>query len=507
MLMTPDRARRLLTLAKREVARRRALGGPGSGNFGHSGRPGHVGGSSSESGAEAVKREHERQTELAARQTNPLANPKAVLGARDTQATRRYVAAYGEEFKSAPLPDGVEKGPDRECYRNASLLVMTHPEYDYAEGFAKVEELPELTFMHAWAVTKDGTVVDPTWRKPEMSQYFGVRYDRAAYLKYLYRAEIYGVLGSTEKNARRATDTGVPELRRGLKILGGPGSGNFGHAGRPGEVGGSAPSDFQSAEAARLADAMERAVGEISSERLRGGLTNTTYAQRGLVKKAVVNSLTPTFASELARRDVAMEEGFIQTPQGMMTPATYVNANLNLWAETSGDSDNEAIRMQLAVEREFALKDAATEHFEWPMSVEVDADHNASARQAFVRAEYNETQRWFAERGITHVSVYRGMALGKEDADKLRRESGPISMQPASSWTTDIRVARGFAKETSSTTYRQALLFSTRVPVSRILSTSLTGRGCLKEAEVLMLGGTLNAKVEPVSMDRNYIDD
>jgi len=56
----------------------------------------------------------------------------------------------------------------------------------------------------------------------------------------------------TGKVVNRTPDRPLPTLRvfipQWLALRGGPGSGHFGHAGRPGKVGGSAPSDFHSAE-------------------------------------------------------------------------------------------------------------------------------------------------------------------------------------------------------------------------------------------------------------------
>lgn len=118
------------------------------------------------------------------------------------------------------------RGTPKECYKNASLLVLERTDLTYAEGFATTpatqsltkayaDDLnkPGLTFQHAWAVDKAGNVVDPTWDHPEKNTYFGVKYERKAYLKYLYTAKIYGVLGSTRSNVRKAIDTGVPKLR------------------------------------------------------------------------------------------------------------------------------------------------------------------------------------------------------------------------------------------------------------------------------------------------------
>jgi hypothetical protein len=226
------------------VTKRRDLGGPGSGNFGHAGRPGEQGGSAPADGGgggggspkedsqEELRRrfedpnrrrwpepktdEEREQDRLATAQSNPLAKPDFVLGMDNdiNGETTRYVAAYGQEFKAAPLPEGVEPGTKQECYKNASLLVMSRPDLTYVEGFAKNGEVGDhFSFMHAWAVDKDNNVIDPTWDNPEKNQYFGVKYDREKYLKYLYKAEIYGVLGSTFDNARNAIKTGGKKLR------------------------------------------------------------------------------------------------------------------------------------------------------------------------------------------------------------------------------------------------------------------------------------------------------
>lgn len=227
--LTPPVAARLLTLAVLRV-----YGGTGSGNFAHAGRPGTVGGSSAES---------THQQQLAAVQTNPLAHPSIVAGMEwnvRQEPFKQYIAAYGEQFTSdGMLPADVKAGEPNQCYRNASLLVMERPDLTYAEGFFEDKKIPGLAIWHAWAVSADGKVIDPTLGGQPAAKdgtYFGVKYDRAAYLKYLYTAKIYGVIGSTQANAERAVRDGGRSLR-GITALGGPGSGNFGHAGGKGGKG------------------------------------------------------------------------------------------------------------------------------------------------------------------------------------------------------------------------------------------------------------------------------
>lgn len=164
-----------------------------------------------------VEAEARTQAELAAKNTDPLANIPFVLGADglDLIGQRnaiRYVSAYGQSFKAAPKPADVKKMPLGECYVNATKLVLQRDDLDYAEGWAHPDGIP-FPILHAWAVTKDGTVVDPTLNHPEKSQYFGIRYARDKYLKSVFRNGYYGVLGSTSEVASRAVWTGGKDVR------------------------------------------------------------------------------------------------------------------------------------------------------------------------------------------------------------------------------------------------------------------------------------------------------
>lgn len=224
----------------------RAGGGAGSGYFGHAGRPGEVGGSapsgvstkiiSGDIGIGGVTlpdtdeelTEADAQATLAATRTG-IGAPVYVLGTPrglHPSAAIRYVSAYGEEQTFAPTPADVMMGRPNECYKNASLLVFERPDLTYVEGFMYPEGRAGLAVLHAWAATKDGTVVDNTPIRMTHSgntlyrpgtggvpRYFGVTYDRAKYLKYLYTAKFYGVLGSTEKNAAKAIANGGRHLR------------------------------------------------------------------------------------------------------------------------------------------------------------------------------------------------------------------------------------------------------------------------------------------------------
>lgn len=219
--LAPSEAARLLL----HVMHRRALGGPGSGDVeGHEFHGNQwTTGFGKSSAYDPPRDEVEKQEKLARAQTHSLAHPDFVYGMDDAvpeaaPAVHRYVAAYGQAFDNAPLPDDVELGPMGQCYANATNLVMRHPELTYAEGFASAPSLIDgqpLVFAHGWAVTPDGKVVDPTWPYSIDRKYFGVKYDRKTLLQHLYRSRLYGVLTGDKRQVARVLKTAAKTLRLG----------------------------------------------------------------------------------------------------------------------------------------------------------------------------------------------------------------------------------------------------------------------------------------------------
>ncbi len=108
--------------------------------------------------------------------------------------------------------------------------------------------------------------------------------------------------------------------------------------------------------------------------------------------------------------------------------------------------------------------------------------------RAFHRAQYESTQEWFRERGITNVFAFRGL---KEVPRALPiNESGfgkaEVALQPVSSFSSNFYTALGFATEQGGA----GAMLAAEIPVGRILSTSRTGFGALGELEVTVLSGS-----------------
>lgn len=94
----------------------------------------------------------------------------------------------GKPYVWEPLPEDVERGILKECYRNVFLLCEGRPDLIYVEGYA----MGVIPMMHAWAVTKSGIVVDPTWE--EGTAYFGIPLKREYVVRSAIEREYYGVI-------------------------------------------------------------------------------------------------------------------------------------------------------------------------------------------------------------------------------------------------------------------------------------------------------------------------
>jgi len=284
---------------------------------------------------------------------------------------------------------------------------------------------------------------------------------------------------------------------RRFVLLGGAGSGNFGHAGRPGEVGGSGegeefPTRASGKNAAQVRDAMLNHARESAGLKRSAAAwldpeTTSSLPVRGAVKNAIVTKITAALADHPAF--ASMEP---RPPMNLDPVSEWVKSKVNLWADTSGDSDVDAAKMQLAVARELGLTNAETDHLQRNIKAAHGGPVTLKGKEeeqlrAFVRAEYDATQAWFKEQGITHVSVFRGVS---DDDDELGYGFETVTMQPASSWSTDLQTAWEFSQNGS-----KPKVLTARVPVAKVLSTCVTGRGCLAEQEVILLGTPTKVRV------------
>lgn len=90
-------------------------------------------------------------------------------------ATKEHLLLdIGRLFTPGPLPDGIDKMPDRFCYSNAAAVARRRGLL-YAEGIAAFSVSGTVCCLaHGWCVAADGTAIDPTWDPGTGIAYLGV---------------------------------------------------------------------------------------------------------------------------------------------------------------------------------------------------------------------------------------------------------------------------------------------------------------------------------------------
>jgi SPP1 gp7 family putative phage head morphogenesis protein len=179
------------------------------------------------------------------------------------------------------------------------------------------------------------------------------------------------------------------------------------------------------------------------------------------------------------------------------------------WAGTSGDTNVNAVAIQLAAQKEFNLTTAMVRHFGkdvvssggywgvngWTPVSSVDdflRDAQKVLQQdevfyrAVLRAQYEITQQAFRDAGITHITLFRSAGTSQDAGTVWSRLGGRtalanMELQPLSSFTSRPSVTGIFGN----------VFYQTTVPVEYIHSTARTGLGCLNEWEFVVMDADL----------------
>lgn len=105
-----------------------------------------------------------------------------------------FYLLLGQQFTIADQTKDYEayRGPMGSCYKNAFDLAQERQELAYCEGYALSAGL--FPMHHAWCVTAEGVVVDPTW-DASTSDYYGVPLNTGFVLNQILRTKVWGVFG------------------------------------------------------------------------------------------------------------------------------------------------------------------------------------------------------------------------------------------------------------------------------------------------------------------------
>lgn len=105
-----------------------------------------------------------------------------------------FVLKNGREFTYQPRPKHIKLGTIRQCYKNAARLAMRNRDLTYVEGYA----FGVFPVLHAWCVTKEGIVIENTWKEDMCVSYYGVPIKTKYLMHCLYKHQYYGVIDRHE---------------------------------------------------------------------------------------------------------------------------------------------------------------------------------------------------------------------------------------------------------------------------------------------------------------------
>ncbi len=268
-----------------------------------------------------------------------------------------------------------------------------------------------------------------------------------------------------------------------VQIKGGAGSGNWGHTGRPGLVGGSGGGTAVGTAMVFLEDGGEKrnkwAVGFLNKD------TNTNARKdhmdfdlraRGRLKHAIVDELS-------ANADVSYDD---------------TNAFIKQWAYTSNDNDLRSLSIQEDAAEEFGVKLS-----DWQVSKMQSIPSSAgkgsrllsaSILRSLLNSMYERTQGEFKTQGFVPDNMVR-LNRGVQYNDKLAAQSGnvvPYQGNAMESWTSDLSTAHSFGTLMAG---GKGVVLTADVPIRNIVSTARTGHGAITEGEYIIMGSTPGSEV------------
>ncbi len=127
-----------------------------------------------------------------------------------------FVLQEGQELKVAELPlRGCMLGEMKQCFKNSHDLILREPDLTYVEGYAFLPPCRgyghSFPIHHAWCITPEGIVLDPTW-KDKGEIYFGVPFDRDFANWFIIEYKRYCLIDSWEEGFPLLTGQ-LPEWR------------------------------------------------------------------------------------------------------------------------------------------------------------------------------------------------------------------------------------------------------------------------------------------------------
>ena len=296
--------------------------------------------------------------------------------------------------------------------------------------------------------------------------------------------------------------------------LGGQGSGNRGHAGRPGQVGGSVSRVTFANIPPNNMD-----VGYIGQDRSDGISQLMEWDTLAAEVYAVPYQEHTASANPMTWRSMSGPYQTEKTKQFAQDLADKYNLNAEqveetMRAWTAGPWNPNSVEIQKAVSDEFgvpmtpynekAYKEMPRETMVKHSDIEgtdltIHPIEQKDARK-IVRAMYAETQEYLEQFKTPmpdgdRLKLYRGVTLSKETQGESLLVQ--VRTSPVSSWAVNSLVARQFAEAN----WPDGAVIISDIPFKRIFSMPHTGIGSISEGEIMVIGGTNDAAEILTRMD------
>ena len=227
-----------------------------------------------------------------------------------------------------------------------------------------------------------------------------------------------------------------------------------------------------------------------------------TYSSEAMLAKEIYNLMLGSglTADEIAQADPSYKE-FKELNMGLVTVEEQQDFGLEIinrlkrnWNDSSKNESVEAL--QHIAQKLFNPEGAHKLPTPTPEVLEY-AKHRL-VYEAFLKAMYDNTQKYFADNKIKKLVVYRGLSGPIEALKNLQknevRDIGALQGAPMASWTLDRKEATYFAGK--------GTILRSEIPVSSVLSMPFTGLfGVHSEQELVVLGMPRNTKATGYDMN------
>lgn len=128
-----------------------------------------------------------------------------------------FLLQYGRKYEKDKNTYKGKRGPKHKCFYSSAILAMASDNFTYVEGYVEVVGIP---IHHAWVISAEGIVIDPTLRPPlvHIGEYFGVLFKTEYVWNRAIKTQYWDSVIEYNLELLKRTDT-IPEGVFGASLL------------------------------------------------------------------------------------------------------------------------------------------------------------------------------------------------------------------------------------------------------------------------------------------------